>query len=94
MKTSEDTVDTSVFLNREDIVTDSHSEVATVEELEKAVTTTWTFYEFTASSEVLSADDYVLNLVGNGADVVTGDLNVSGDSGGSSRTVYFESFVI
>jgi hypothetical protein len=69
--------DTNVFLNREDTGVDSHDEVASIEELNQFYdSTTGAFFEFTASSEALTADDYILSVLANGEDVDTTNLRL------------------
>ena len=84
-------VDTIVFVNREDTVTDSHAQVASVEQLNLSISTTEAFYTFTAAGEILTADDYILSALANGEDVASGQISLRGDTlTGNSGTIYFE----
>jgi len=65
-----ETVDTYVGIWREDSAgANSHNLVASVERANLSLTNTETWYDFTASSEELSVDDYILGIVGNGEDM-------------------------
>ena len=64
--TGSDTIDISAFLNIEDGGgSGSHSEVTKIEELEKSITTSYVWYDFTANNENIANNDYLLNAVGN-----------------------------
>lgn len=85
-----ETADMSIFLNLENTSTDSHSEVL---QAEKTNTTfnTGAWETATAGSESISnGTDYVINILADGADLVTNDVDVARDDSGS-RTNYFES---
>jgi hypothetical protein len=83
---SSDTVTITAYINREDAVADSHAEVVAVES-DKILSTSQAFFTFTASSESLSADDYVLNVL---ADAEDGNATIAADTGGASGNVYSE----
>lgn len=86
-----ETVDVSVFVNTEDTAADSHNQVAEVERLNVHVTTIKSFYVFSAAGESFGVDDYVLNAVGDGADLTrpTNTVRVTYDTGASGN-VYEE----
>jgi len=88
-----DLIDTIVFVNREDAGANSHALVASVENLDVSHTSTAAWFTFTASDETLVADDYVLNITGNGQDV--GDAfnrqEINWDTSGG-RNFYSELF--
>ena len=69
-----------------------HDLVASVEELDVAITTTSEWKTINADSESLSADTYILAALGNGEDVSNTDnyIYVCADSGGGWN-FYFES---
>ncbi len=89
----DDTIDTSMHLNEEDTGANSHDQVAEVEILELdyyLAGPDWVV--FTAAGETLEAIDYIISIVGNGADV-TGKGSYYGtrfDSGGASVNKYNE----
>jgi len=88
----EDASDISVFLNIENIATDSHVEVAEIENLNLNV---WTSagreYDFIASDEVLSnINRYILSIVGDSTDLIAGnEIGLFYDTTGGTYT-YFE----
>ena len=84
-------VDASVFLNTENTVTDSLNQIAMVERLAFAVTTTGTFYDFTAANESLSAINYALNVVGKPDSTAFNNTIIMNDNGGSGSQ-YSEDF--
>ncbi|OGG50387.1 hypothetical protein A2704_05625 [Candidatus Kaiserbacteria bacterium RIFCSPHIGHO2_01_FULL_54_36b] len=90
---SADTIDVTMFLSVEDTSSDSHSQSAKIERTDISWTTTDTFYTFTASDESLTADDYILNIIADGADVagVLREGRVAYDSSGS-RNIYAEQY--
>ena len=88
MQTGPDNVDLFIAIYREDSAgTGSHGLVASVEQLNQAHTTTATFKTLTASSEVLTADVYILSALGNGVDCSSadGDLFLMHDFTGSTN---------
>lgn len=86
-----ETVDITAALFREDSAgSGSHDLVVGIERANLSVDGTEQFYTFTASSESLSADDYVLAAIGNGEDVTDGAIVLLYDST-SSRNLYSES---
>lgn len=82
-------VDLSLFLNTEDTVTDSHTQVAALETLNLQITPTAAFKTISASSESITADDYVISALCNGADTVTDNILLYRDVSGS-QTFYSE----
>lgn len=86
------TVSIYIALNTEDTSGDSHDEVASVENDKIITSTSAAWFTFTAASENLAADDYVINIVGDGSDInSTVSLDVAYDSSGS-RNNYYEDF--
>lgn len=85
------TLDVTAFVNTEDTATDSHTQVSKIERLGVSVTTTSTFFDFTAASEVLSATNYVLNAIGDGADLSLNNAYMLYDSSGTQNN-YEENF--
>ena len=70
-----DLIDFTAFLNLENTATDSHSQVATVERLDVSMSSTPGWQDFTASSETISPNNYVINAVCDGNDVDSGYVN-------------------
>lgn len=86
------TVSVKVFVNDENTSTDSHTEAAAVENDKTITSTSASWFTFTASSQPLAADTYILNIVGDGSDL-SGIVRaeVVYDSTGS-RNNYYEDF--
>ena len=90
-----DTVDTSVFINIKDgSGANSHTQFIKVEETNLSITgTAQSWYDFTAASQVLTSSAlYIINVVGDGADLATAnaDLLVPYDLTGGSNDYYSE----
>ena len=87
-----ETLDITAQLNLENTVTDSHNLIAKKETLDVTVTTTKTWNTFTTASESIEATAYVLNILGDGADMVVLGVsaNIAFDSG-STGNIYTES---
>jgi len=67
-----DTIDTTIFLNIFNGDTDSHTLVVSKENLNLSLTTTATFYSFdVADSAVISTNNYVLDVLADATDIVT-----------------------
>ena len=81
------TVDTILYINTEDTVADSHSEVASAETLDLSHTTTASFKDITAAGESLSQTDYVINALCNGEDA-TAVINLRFDSLAGAGTAF------
>jgi len=78
-------------LNEEDsIATDSHGEIAKIEDT-KSMTSTPAWFDFTASSEVLSDNEYILNGVADGDTIPGADAWTKTDSVPPSHNTYSES---
>ena len=85
-----ETVDMFAALYREDSAgPSSHDLVASVERLDVSVTTTATFYTFTAASESLTADDYVIAGLCDGADVAVDPTNIKSFYDSSSNHTFY-----
>ena len=87
-----DTVDFFAAIYREDsAATDSHDRVVGIERTNLSISSTATFYTFTAASQSLTIDDYILAGLGDGADVASAsNLVQSRFDAGSSGNIYFE----
>lgn len=83
------TIDMFAALYREDTVADSHPLVASVERLGVGINTTGTFYTFTAASETLTTDDYIVAGVCDGNELAFDGVVVLLDSG-SNHNLYDE----
>lgn len=92
-QSASENIDVCAVIYREDSAgADSHDLVVLIERTGLSVTTTATFYDFTASSEGLVADDYILGAIGDGSDMVAAgaDLYWVADSGFSDLRRYYE----
>lgn len=86
-----ETISTKMFINTlNDPSSNTHAEIANVENASQSYTTSKTFKTFTAASEVLAADDYITSVVGDYADVVSSSGLVAYDSSGGAY--YAENF--
>ena len=84
-------VDTFVALYREDSAgAGSHNLVASVETLNVSYTTTASFTTFTAASESLTSDTYILAHLGNGEDLSVGSVVSRYDSTSATGNRYDE----
>lgn len=83
---SAQTLDLHAAVWREDsAAADSHDRVAQVERLNVVVGTAPAWYDFTAASEALVPDDYILSALGNGEDLVSLGVYPMYDTAGSDR---------
>lgn len=88
------TVDTFFAIYDEDgAASNSHSLIASVEELNKSIAVSPALYTINAASEELSADTYIIASLCNGVDIVGSPRTVSirADTGGSGWRFYLES---
>ena len=86
-----ETVDVTAFANiKDDPKSGSHKEIAHKEIIDLSVNGTIGWYKFTCNNEILSVDDYVLNVSGDEADLtVFTNLYIAYDSG-TSETEYYD----
>ncbi len=93
LQSGSDTIDITVLVNIENTVTDSHALTAKVERLNVSLDTTAVdWFVFTAASEEISAISYILNILGDPADISTNArirFDASGGSGGTGK-IYSE----
>jgi len=90
-----ETVGITTFMNDENTATDSHAKVASVDSDKTINSTTASWFTFTAASEAMAADTYLLNIVGNHNDISgTLSIRVMYDSirGNVAGTFYSETF--
>lgn len=83
-------IDTTVFINLENTVTDSLTQVAKIESLLHNTTGVAAFYDYTASGQALSNNNYSLNAICDSADVPINNHYIRTDTG-SSINQYSES---
>ena len=87
-----DALDVSAMLFREDSAgADSHDKVVGIERANLSLSETAAFYDFTAASESLTADNYILAALGNGFEVANTSARVRADSGGTDIRKYLTS---
>ena len=85
-------VDVSVFLNKEDTVDNSHDNVVTIERADLQIAHSNNWYLFEASSESISEEDYILSVLGNGADITGNYYNICVCfDNAETRNYYYES---
>lgn len=86
-----DAMDLAMFVNIENTSTDSHTQVAEIQRTNVAVTTSAAFYDFTASSEVLSSSNsYIISGLGDGNDLAGANQTALCFDTGGSLNNYFE----
>ncbi len=89
MSSGAQTGNVSTFVNIENTVTDSLTQVATIE-TSQSITTSAAFFDFTAASQYISTGSYVLNVVSDGS-AFTNGVNIRYDTL-TARNVYAENF--
>lgn len=81
--------DVTGFVSREQSVSSTqHGQVRKTERLALSITTSATWYDFTAGSETIVADDYIVNVIGKSS--ATGGLDIMFDSSGTRN--YYNDF--
>jgi hypothetical protein len=85
-------IDTSAALFEEDsAANNSHNRVALIERLALTYTTSYQFFDFTASNELLPKNNYILAVIADGEDVGgTAAARLAYDTGGASTNKYSE----
>jgi hypothetical protein len=93
LTTGESGLDMSMFLNVEDTAADSHTQVASVERLNITLASNvLTWLSFTAASESVAVDDYIISALGDGESITTvSNAARSSYDSGSPNTDYAES---
>ena len=85
--------DTMVFINKKDSGgANSHGEIVSIERSNLALTSSYSWYDFTASSESLSADDYLLSVIANPYDFTGSKWVAVAYNNTSSQDFYGESW--
>jgi len=87
---SADSLDMTVFVNREDSEgSGSHGEVVSIEDT-VSLGTSFSWEVFSASSELLSADDYILNIIGDPRDLTASNYARMGWDSTDNDNIYHE----
>lgn len=86
---ADETADTMVFINDKDSGgSGTHDEIARIERTNLSHTVTAAWHTFTGASEALTADTYILNVLGDGEDLAASNINIRLDA--TSITHYDE----
>ena len=76
-QSGDENIDIIAYLNEVDsIAAGSHGQIAASERLNLALNATATEYVFTAASEAFTSTNYILNALGNGADIVGASIAI------------------